>query len=72
MSAAPALGVLLVLGGVGGIAYGLYAILRGGRGQEGGIGPIPERGVHVIAGLRMLLAGALSLAAGGYLLWASV
>jgi hypothetical protein len=61
---------LLVLGGLGGLSFGLYALLRGGRGQSGGIGPIPERGVHLIAGLRMLVAGTLSLAAGAYVLWA--
>lgn len=71
MSPAVALGALLVLVGLGGLAYGLYALLRGGRGQSGGIGPIPERGVHVIAGARMLLMGTLSLAAGAYLLWAA-
>jgi len=64
-----ALGLLLLLAGLGGVAYGLYALLRGGRGQGGGIGPIPERGVHVIAGLRMLAVGIVCLAAGGYLLW---
>lgn len=71
MSAALALGILLVLGGLGGVAFGLYATLRGGRGQGGGLGPIPERGIHVIAGIRMLVVGGLSLAAGAYLLWAS-
>lgn len=70
ISGALALGLLLVLGGLGGLAFGLYALLRGGRGQRGSIGPIPERGVHLIAGLRMLVAGALSLAAGAYVLWA--
>ena len=67
-----AFGVLLALAGVAGIALGAYALLRGGRGQEGGIGPIPERGVHVVAGIRMLVVGALSLAAGAYLLWTSL
>ncbi|QYJ16150.1 hypothetical protein Rxycam_01981 [Rubrobacter xylanophilus DSM 9941] len=64
-----ALGLLLLLAGSGGVGYGLYALLRGGRGQSGGIGPLPERGVHVIAGLRMLVVGAVCLVAGGYLLW---
>ncbi len=72
MSAAGALGALLVLAGLGGVAFGLYALLRGGRGQSGGIGPIPERGVHVVAGIRMLLMGTLSLAAGVYVLWAAL
>ena len=67
-----AFGLLLVLVGVAGLSFGLYALLRGGRGQEGGIGPISERGVHVIAGIRMLVVGALSLAAGTYLIWSSL
>lgn len=72
MSGALALGILLILGGLGGLSFGLYALLRGGRGQSGGIGPIPERGVHLIAGLRMLVVGILSLAAGTYVLWAAL
>ena len=63
-----AFGVLLALAGVAGIALGAYALLRGGRGQEGGIGPIPERGVHVAAGIRMIVVVAPTLAAGIYLL----
>ena len=71
MSPALAFGLLLALAGVAGLAFGAYALLRGGRGQEGGIGPIPERGVHVLAGIRMIVVGALSLAAGTYLLWST-
>ncbi len=71
MSSALALGILLVLGGVGGLFFGLYALLRGGREDRGGgIGPIPERGIHLVAGIRMLVVGTLCLAAGAYLLWA--
>jgi hypothetical protein len=66
-----AFGLLLALVGVAGLSFGLYALVRGGRGQEGGIGPIPERGVHVVAGIRMLVVGALSLVAGAYLIWSS-
>ena len=58
-----------MLAGVAGISLGAYALLRGGRGQEGRIGPISERGVHVVAGIRMIVVGALILAAGAYLLW---
>ena len=58
--------------GLAGILFGLYALLRGGRGQRGGIGPLSERGVHVIAGIRMLVVGSLSLAAGVYLLWSAL
>jgi hypothetical protein len=64
-----AFGLLLALAGVAGLVIGIYALLRGGRGQGGGIGPIPERGVHVVAGVRMTVVGFLSLAAGAYLLW---
>jgi hypothetical protein len=69
MSPALGFGLLLALAGVAGIVYGAYALLRGGRGQQGGIGPIPERGVHIVAGIRMLAAGSVSIAAGSYLLW---
>ena len=72
MSPALILGLVLPLAGAAGLVFGAYALLRGGRRQEGGIGPIPERGVHVIAGIRMLLAGALCLAAGAYLLRAAL
>jgi hypothetical protein len=64
-----AFGVLLTLAGVAGLSFGAYALLRGGRDQEGGIGPLPERGVHVVAGIRMAVVGSLSLVAGVYLLW---
>jgi hypothetical protein len=68
-----AFGLLLALVGISGLSFGLYALLRGGRGQSGGgIGPIPERGIHVVAGIRMLVVGALSLAAGAYLLWTAL
>ena len=61
-----ALGLLLTLGGLVGLGFGVFALLRGGRGQRGGggIGPIPERGIHIIAGLRMLVGGAVTLALG--------
>lgn len=72
MSGLTALGILLVLAGLGGVGYGLFAILRGGRGQSGGIGPIPERGVHVVAGIRMLVFGVVCLAAGGYAVYSSL
>jgi hypothetical protein len=63
---------LLALVGIAGLSFGFYALLRGGRGQQGGIGPIPERGVHVVAGIRMLIVGALGLAAAAFLLWAAL
>ena len=63
-----AFGILLALAGIAGLSFGTYALLRGGQGQRGGTGPIPERGVHIAAGIRMSVGGALSLAAGAYLL----
>ena len=72
MSPVLALGVLLALAGVAGLLFGAYALLRGGRGQGGGVGPIPERGVHLVAGIRMTVAGFLGLAVGVYLLWTAL
>lgn len=72
MSPTLAFGLLLALVGIAGLSFGFYALLRGGRGQQGGIGPISERGVHVVAGIRMLIVGALSLAAAAFLLWAAL
>ena len=72
MSPGLALGILLLVAGIAGLSFGVYALLRGGRGQEGGVGPLSERGVHVVAGIRMLIVGALSLAGGAYLLWAAL
>jgi hypothetical protein len=57
-----AAGVLLVLLGLIGVAYGIYALVRGGRNQEGGdLGPIPERAIHAVAGIRMLIGGAVAV-----------
>jgi hypothetical protein len=56
-----AAGALLVILGLIGVAYGIYAIARGGRDQEGGLGPIPERAIHAVAGIRMLIAGAVAI-----------
>jgi hypothetical protein len=68
VQASSAFRILLILSGLPGLSFGTYALLRGGRGQQGKIGPIPERGVHLIAGARMFLVGALCLAGGIYLL----
>ena len=68
MPASVAFGILLSLVGLACLAFSAYALLRGGKDQKGGIGPISERGIHVIAGIRMLAIGALSLGAGVYLL----
>lgn len=70
MPAALALGLFLTVVGLAALAFAAYALLRGGREHRGGgIGPISERGVHVIAGIRMTIIGAASLAAGVYFLW---
>lgn len=70
MPTALALGLFLTVVGLAALAFGVYALLRGGKEHRGGgIGPISERGVHVIAGVRMTIIGAVSLAAGVYFLW---
>jgi hypothetical protein len=68
MASTTAFGVLLLLISVATLSFAAYALLRGGKGQRGGIGPITERGIHVIAGIRMLLIGLASLVVGLYLL----
>ena len=68
MSLSLAAGLFLILTGLVALSFGLYALLRGGRGQRGGIGPLSERGVHVVAGVRMTVVGLLGLGAGIYLL----
>lgn len=68
MQSTTAFGVLLLLISAATLSFAAYALARGGRGQRGGIGPISERGIHVIAGVRMLLIGLASLIAGLYLL----
>lgn len=68
MPSSIAFGVLLLLISLATLSFAAYALLRGGKGQRGGIGPISERGIHVIAGIRMLLIGLASLVAGLYLL----
>jgi hypothetical protein len=67
-----AAGLFLILTGLVALSFGLYALLRGGRGQRGGIGPLSERGVHVVAGVRMTVIGILSIGAGGYFLWTAL
>ena len=68
MASTTAFGMLLLLISIATLSFATYALLRGGKGQRGGIGPISERGIHVIAGIRMLLIGLASLVAGLYLL----
>lgn len=69
MDPALAAGIFFTLVGLAALSFGVYALLRGGRGQRGGIGPLSERGVHVLAGARMTLIGLASLAAGVYAFW---
>ena len=68
-----AAGVLLVLLGLVGVGYGIYALVRGGRNQEeGGLGPIPERAIRAVAGVRMLIGGAVAIFLGVVAILASV
>jgi hypothetical protein len=53
------LGLLLALVGISSLSFGLYALLCGGWRQKGGIGPISERGIHGVAGVKMLSSSAL-------------
>ena len=45
-----AAGLFLTVTGLVALCFGLYALLRGGRGQRGSIGLLSERGVHALAG----------------------
>jgi hypothetical protein len=65
-----ALGITFALGGLGALAFGVYALVRGGRNQSGsGLGGISKRDIHAIAGLRMVVGGGVSLVFGALLLW---
>jgi hypothetical protein len=72
LSLSLAAGLFLILTGLVALSFGLYALLRGGRGQRGGIGPLSERGIHVVAGVRMTVIGILSIGASGYFLWTAL
>lgn len=56
-----AAGTLLVILALVGAGYGIYALVRGGRDQKWGLGPISERAVHAVTGLRMLIGGAVAI-----------
>jgi hypothetical protein len=67
--------ILLGLVGAAVLAYGVYIMIHGGRGgssgapgDRGGLGPIPERGIHVLARLRIAIFGVLCLAAAAFAL----
>jgi hypothetical protein len=65
-----AFGIVLALGGLGALAFGVYALVRGGRNQSGGgLGGFSERDIHSIAGLRMVGGGVVSLILGALLVW---
>ena len=55
--------------GLAALYFGIYALTKGGRGQRGGFGPLSERGIHVVAGIRMTVIGLGSISFGSYLLW---
>ncbi|WP_047865938.1 hypothetical protein [Rubrobacter aplysinae] len=71
--------ILLGLVGLAVILFGVYAMIRGGRdgnndsggasGDRGGLGPIPERGIHVLAGIRLVIFGLVCLAAAAFALF---
>ena len=68
--------ILLGLVGLAVILFGVYAMIRGGRddsggasGDRGGLGPIPERGIHVLAGIRLIIFGLVCLAAAAFALF---
>ena len=68
-----AAGALLVILGLVGVGYGIYALVRGGRNQKGGgLGPIPERTIHAVAGVRMLIGGAVAIFFGAIAILASL
>ena len=59
--------------GLVGAGYGIYALVRGGWNQEGGgLGPIPERTIHAVAGVRMLIGGAVAIFFGAIAILASL
>ena len=68
-----AAGALLVILGLVVAGYGIYALVRGGRNQEGGgLGPIPERTIHAVAGVRMLIGGTVAIFFGAIAILASL
>ena len=46
-------GLLLTVTGLVALCFDPYALARSGRSQRSGIGPLSERGVHALAGIRM-------------------
>ena len=62
-----AFGIALALGA---LAFDVYALVRGGRDQNGdGLGGISKRDIHAMAGLRLVAGEVVSLAFGALLLW---
>ena len=69
MSTGLAAGLFLVVVGLVALSFGIYTLIRGGRGQQGGFGPLSERGINVVLGIRMTVIGLGSVGFGAYLLW---
>jgi hypothetical protein len=67
-----AVGTLLVILGLVGMGYGIYALVRGGRNHEGGLRLAPERAIHAVAGIRMLIGGAVAIFLGAIATLASL
>jgi hypothetical protein len=67
-----AAGALLVIQGLVVVGYGTYPLVPGGRNKEGSLRPIPERAVHAVAGLRMLIGWAAAIFLGAIAILASL
>ncbi len=67
-----AAGTLLVILGLVGAGYGICALVRSRRNQGGSLGPIPERAIHAVAGIRVLIGGAVAVFLGAIATLASL
>jgi hypothetical protein len=67
-----AAGTLLAILGLVGVGYGIYALVRGGRDQAGGVEPMFERAIHAAVGLRLLIGGAVAIFLGARAILASL
>ena len=71
MSTGLAAGLFFIVVGLVALSFGIYGLTRGGRGQRGGFGPLSERGIHIVLGIRMTIIGLGSIGFGAYMLWAT-